>query len=215
MNPSLFYELRKPSNIEPDKTYPALFVTHGMGSDEQNMLPLVDGLEEQFYVFSLRGPLPQPPGFAFFTIQGFGKPNREAFDHVITRLSDFIDYATDKYPIDPNKIYLLGFSQGAIVSMTLGLVLGERIRGIVALSGYIPIFVKEEYPLKPVEKLSLFVSHGKSDNILPYEWGEESYSFFKELGAQVTFQDYLASHTVSLENLHDFRKWIQDDLSKS
>jgi phospholipase/carboxylesterase len=78
--------------------------------------------------------------------------------------------ASENDQIDTNCLYLLGFSQGAIVSMTLGLTLGKRIKGIVALSGYIPGFVKEEYKLKPVEQQSLFISHGELDNILPYEW---------------------------------------------
>ena len=42
----------------------------------------------------------------------------------------------------------MGFSQGAILSMTLGLKLGNRIKGIIALSGYIPAFVKEEYDIQ-------------------------------------------------------------------
>lgn len=213
MNSPTIYELRKPSQIEPNKTYPAIFVMHGMGSNEQNMLPLVKGLEDTFYIFSVRGPLAQPPGFAYFTIQGFGKPHREVFDHAISELTAFIDYATDSYPINPNSLYLLGFSQGAILSMTLGLTLGNRIKGIVALSGYIPGFVKEEYNIKPVNQLSLFISHGKFDNVLPYEWGVESHEFFQGLGSQVTFQSYSEAHTISLENQQDLMKWILADLN--
>lgn len=210
----MIYELRKPSQIDPNKSYPAIFVMHGMGSNELNMLPVVEGLKEQFYVFSIRGPLSQPPGYAYFTIQGFGKPHREVFDQAVNQLTNFIDYATAKYPVDLRHLYLLGFSQGAILSMTLGLTLGNRIKGIVALSGYIPGFVKEEYALKPVEKLSLFISHGEFDNVLPYQWGLESNKFFQEVNARVIFQSYSEGHTVSLRNQQDFMNWIVDDLNK-
>lgn len=210
----MIYELRKPSQIEPNKTYPAIFVMHGIGSNEQNILSLVDSLEDTFYIFSVRGHLSQPPGFAYFTIQGYGKPNREVFDHGISRLTSFVDYAVEQYPLDHRHLYLLGFSQGAIVSMTLGLALGNRIKGIIALSGYIPGFVKEEYDIKPVDHLSLFISHGEFDNILPYEWGVESHEFFQGLGAQVTFQAYPEGHTVSLKNQQDFTKWLLSDLGK-
>lgn len=207
----MIYELRKPSLVEPGKRYPAIFVMHGMGSNEQNMLSLVMGLEETFYIFSVRGPLSQPPGFAYFPIQGYGKPNREVFDQAIIQLTNFIDYTAEHYPLDKDNLYLLGFSQGAIVSMTLGLALGERIKGIVALSGYIPKFVQEEYLIKPVNQLSLFISHGEYDNILPYEWGFESKTFFQKLGAQVTFHSYAEGHTVSLKNQQDFTKWIMSN----
>ncbi|MCL6572941.1 MAG: esterase [Bacillus sp. (in: Bacteria)] len=214
MNSPMIYELRKPTQIDPEKTYPALFIMHGIGSNEQNMLSLVDGLDDQFYIFSIRGHLSQPPGFAYFTIQGYGKPHREVFDDGISKLTTFIDYACVDYPLDESRMYLLGFSQGAILAMTLGLSLGNRIKGIVALSGYIPGFVKEEYNLKPVEQLSAFISHGEMDQVLPFDWGVANNDYFRKLGATVTFQTYQEGHTVSLQNQQDFMKWLQEDLKK-
>ena len=49
-----------------------------MGSNEQNMLPFVAGMEKDMFVISIRGPLKQPPGYAFFTIQEYGKPHKQA-----------------------------------------------------------------------------------------------------------------------------------------
>ena len=210
----MIYELRKPKQVDPDQTYPVLFLMHGIGSNEQNMLSLVDGLEESFYVFSIRGQLSQPPGYAFFTIEGYGKPHREVFDDGVNKLTSFIDYACEQYPLDVSRVYLLGFSQGAILAMTLGLTLGNRIKGIVALSGYIPAFVKEEYKLKNVEQLSLFISHGEMDQILPFEWGKANNELFNELGADVTFKTYPEGHTVSHQNHKDFTNWLLSDLEK-
>jgi phospholipase/carboxylesterase len=210
----MIYELRRPKNMDPEKTYPALFIMHGIGSNEQNMLSLVEGLEEQFFIFSIRGHLAHPPGFAYFTIQGYGKPHREIFDQAIKKLTTFIDFATEQYPLDLSKLYLMGFSQGAILSMTLGLTLGNRIKGIIALSGYIPGFVKEEYNIKSVNQMSLFISHGELDQVLPYEWGVANDEYFKELGATVTFKSYQVGHTVSMQNLQDYLNWLQDSLGK-
>jgi phospholipase/carboxylesterase len=208
LNSPFTYELRHPSTIDPNKKYPALFLMHGMGSNEQDLLSLVRGLEDTFYIFSIRGPLTQPPGYAFFTIEGYGKPHREVFDQSIGQLKNFLDYASQNYPIDQESIYLLGFSQGAIVSMTLGLALGNRIKGIVALSGYIPAFVKEDYDIQPVENLSIFISHGQHDPVLPFEWGVESKEFFEKQKANVSFHSYPEGHTVSLQNYRDFIEWI-------
>ena len=41
------------------------------------------------FVFSIRGPFKQPPGYAFFTIQGYGNPHREAFDEAVNKLEEF------------------------------------------------------------------------------------------------------------------------------
>ena len=214
MNAPMIYELRHPKTIDPSKKYPALFVMHGIGSNEQNMLSLVDGLDEQFYIFSIRGHLSQPPGFAFFTIEGYGKPHREVFDEGVNRLTSFIDYACEQYPLDKSQLYLLGFSQGAILAMTLGLTLGNKIKGIVALSGYIPAFVKEEYTIKPVDEVSVFISHGEMDQVLPFEWGLANNEYFRQLGAKVTFNTYQEGHSVSSKNLHDFTTWLLQNLKK-
>lgn len=210
MTAPMFYELRRPAHVNPDKIYPALFLMHGIGSNERNMLSLVTDLEEQFYIFSIRGHIPQPPGFAFFTIEGYGKPHREIFHQGISKLTSFIDYACKQYPIDDSHLYLLGFSQGAILSMTLGLTLGNRLRGIIALSGYIPAFVKEEYEIEPVNQLSLFISHGELDHILPYEWGVAAKEYYQNLGAAVSLHSYQEGHTVSLKNQQDFMKWLRE-----
>lgn len=206
------YALQQPSNFDPNKKYPALFLMHGMGSNERDLLSLVRGLEDTFYIFSIRGPLSQPPGYAFFTIEGYGKPHRDVFDHSIGQLTHFLDYASENYPIEPEEIYLLGFSQGAIVAMTLGLTLGERIKGIVALSGYLPFFVKEEYDIKSIQNLSIFISHGVNDPVLPYELGVESRTFFEKQGANVSFHSYPEGHHVSLQNYRDLMEWITNNL---
>lgn len=213
MNAPLIYELRRPHELDPAKKYPALFVMHGMGSNEKDMLGLVSGFEEQCFVFSIRGPLAQPPGFAFFTIEGYGKPHRHAFDEAVEQVIGFMDWATSEYPVDKDQIYLLGFSQGAILSMTVGLMAENRVKGIVALSGYIPEFVKTEFRDKSMKRLSLFISHGEMDQALPFEWGQASRDYFQQLGADVTFKSYPSPHTVSMANYQDFEKWLLDSLA--
>ena len=208
MDTQFTYELLKPANIEPGKKYPVIFLMHGMGSNEQNMLPLVAGMGKDLFVVSIRGPLNQPPGYAFFTIQEYGKPHKQAFDEVVNKLEDFIDYAVEKYPIDKSKVYLMGFSQGAILSMTLGLKLGNRIKGIIALSGYIPAIVKDDYEISPLNGVNAFISHGQHDQVLPYEWGLDAERFLEQKGAISTFMSYPEGHTVSQENYNDYTTWF-------
>ena len=213
MSAPLIYEMRRPNDLDPTKSYPALFIMHGMGSNEKDMMSLVSGFEEQFFIFSIRGPLAQPPGFAFFTIEGYGKPHRQAFDLAVEQVIGFKDWATGEYPVDKDQIYLLGFSQGAILSMTVGLV--TDVKGIVALSGYIPEFIKTEFKDKSMNNLSLFISHGEVDQVLPFEWGQASRDYFQQLGADVTFRNYPSPHTVSMQNYQDFEKWLLDSLASA
>ena len=103
MKNQLIYELRTPEHIEPGKKYPVIFLLHGMGSNEQNMMSLVSGIEKELFVFSIRGPIQQPPGYAFFTIQGFGNPHRDVFDSAVNKLENFIEYAVKITQLMPTR----------------------------------------------------------------------------------------------------------------
>jgi phospholipase/carboxylesterase len=212
LNAPMVYEVRKPKEMDPSKKYPALFLIHGKGSNERNMFDLTEGLEDDFFIFSIRGHIPHPPGYAFFTFQIYGYPDREGFDEGIGLITNFLDYASENYPIDKDYLYVLGFSQGAVLAMTLALTLGHKIKGIMALSGYIPQFVKEDYSIKPVNKVSVFISHGKEDPVLPYEWGEWAQEYFAEKRANVTFYSYEVGHQVSRQNQEDMKQWLLNDI---
>lgn len=214
MNPTFTYIHSAPQATVEGQKYPALFLMHGMGSNEHDLVGLVSSLKDKCHIFSIRGPIVQPPGYAFFTIEDFGKPHRGVFDQVIKDLQLFMKEAVEKYSIDSTRVFLLGFSQGAILTQSLALVMGNRIKGIVALSGYIPAFVIEEYAKQSVAQLNAFISHGELDNMLPFEWGASSKDYFTEQGANVTFKSYQVGHGVSPENQNDLIDFLSEQIDE-
>lgn len=208
------YDVKLPHAYNPEKKYPVIFALHGKGSNEQNMMGLLSQLTDDFIVIGIRGNLPLGNGYAYFHIKSIGNPIREHFDQAMQQLERFIDYATGKYPIDPGRRYLLGFSQGAILSMSLALVLGEKIKGIVALNGYIPAFVQNEYSLQSVRNMSVFISHGEYDQVFPKQIGDANYEYFRPLSDHVTYKMYAAGHEVSADNQRDFTLWLRQDANQ-
>ena len=188
---------------------PAIFLLHGMGSHEEDLPQLVQDLKESHHIFSLRGPIVFNPGYAFFTNEEEGKPIRVVFDEVLTYIQSFISEAIDEYALDKEQIYVLGFSQGAVLAQSLAFTMGNAIRGVVALSGYIPDFVKEEYKKHSVEHLDIFISHGEFDYVIPLEWGENSKDYFDAQGAQVIFKTYQDGHGVTPENHRDLVSFLR------
>ncbi len=213
-------EIRRPLREEAGRTYPAVFILHGIGSDERDMLPLAEGIDRECFVFAIRGPLPHGPGFAYFTIEGYGKPDREAFEKSVRELTEFIDAAREEYPLDPELSYVLGFSQGAILALTLGVSGAAGVRGIVALAGYLPDFVKQEQVqdhgtlLGDGTGLSAFISHGRADAVLPFAWGRDAADFLRGAGARVVFWPHGEGHYVPEENAQASMRWLAEDMAR-
>lgn len=188
---------------------PAIFLLHGMGSNEEDLPQLVQDFKDSHHIFSLRGPIEFDPGYAFFTIEEAGKPIRIVFDEVLTYIQSFIHEAIAEFGLDEERVYVLGFSQGAVLAQSLALTMGSVIRGVVALSGYVPDFVKMDYAKQPVAHLNAFISHGEYDYIIPPHWGRESKEYFESLGANVTFKSYNDGHGVTPENHHDLVAFLR------
>jgi phospholipase/carboxylesterase len=214
MNTPFTFNHTQPTNMDPTKKYPAIFLLHGMGSHEDDLPTLVQDFQEQCHIFSLRGPITQKPGYAFFTIQEVGQPDRAIFDKVLVALQRFLLEAIDEYQIDPHKVFVLGFSQGAVLAQSLAFVMGNLVTGIVALSGYTPKFVTEEYAIRSVEHLQAFISHGDYDYVIPSQWGMESKEIFEQFGATVTFKQYPDGHGVTLDNLRDLVAFLAQQLQE-
>ncbi|NOU84158.1 esterase [Paenibacillus sp. LMG 31459] len=211
MNPKYQYDVHLPVNLEQGKRYPVIFTFHGKGSNERNMLGLVAPLAEDFIIIGVRGNLPLGTGYQYYDLKSLGNPIREMFDQAVADLEDFIQYATEEYPVDPGKRYLLGFSQGAILSMTLALTMGDQLKGIVALNGYIPEFVKAEYRLRSIKEVSVFGSHGEYDSVFPVRIGHETAAYLQEQTERLTFKLYPTDHGVSEQNQLDFLNWFKQD----
>ena len=211
MNPTYQYDIQLPSHMDPDKRYPTIFTLHGKGSNEKNMFGLVAPVSDDFIIVGIRGNLILGAGFQYYELKSLGNPIREMFDQAVQQLETFIHYATEMYPIDATKRYLLGFSQGAILSMTLALTMGNQLKGIVALNGYVPDFVKAEYALKGIQDVSVFVSHGEFDSVFPIRIGHETAAYFENQTSCLTFKTYPTDHGVSEENQRDFVNWLKKD----
>ena len=206
------YAIHMPPLLEPDKKYPAVFALHGIGYNEQDILSFVTDLKEKWLIIGIRGHLKHDEGFAYYTLIEYGKPDREKFDKSIEMLKDFISFAREKYPIDPEQIFLLGFSQGAILSMSLALILGDCIKGVVAMNGYIPNFVKDEYATKPLNKVSFFLSDGEFDPIFPPHVGQENYAYLSQYAKSVQYKTYPSGHEISAENQKDLTAWLRNQI---
>lgn len=190
-----------------DKKQPAIFLFHGLGSDERDLLQLVETFKGRCHIFSVQGPIAHKPGYAFYTFEEEGKPTREIFDKVAKAAQLFIQEAAIEFNVDVEQIYLVGFNQGAVIAQTVSLVMGKGIRGTVALSGFVPEFVAIEYNKLPHENANVLITHGEYDYVYPIVWAKESAELFEGNGANVELFIFEDGHGVTpavLEKMNGF-----------
>ncbi|CAG8467326.1 391_t:CDS:2 [Gigaspora margarita] len=83
--------------------------------------------------------------------------------------------------IPSQNIFLLGFSQGASVALSMALVSQYQLGGIVSLAGFLPyhtVLLKNEK--KRNKTTPILMLHGKDDQVVPCKFGDESYKGLKE-----------------------------------
>jgi predicted esterase len=107
----------------------------------------------------------------------------------------FIDRALaqtfKRYAIDPSKVAIAGFSDGASYALSVGLTNGDLFNHLIAFS---PGFMA---PGTQVGRARLFISHGKNDNVLPIEHcSRVIVPQLQQAGYEVLYQEFNASHSV-------------------
>ncbi|CAI8970070.1 phospholipase/carboxylesterase [Pseudomonas sp. IT-P253] len=196
------------------RNQPLVIFLHGTGSNEQDLFGIKDELPAQYTFLSVRAPMEMEEGsYQWFRKKGEGAYNGETDDLKTSGqlLLDFVAQAVKKYHTEANKVFLVGFSQGAIMSYEVGLRHPEAMGGIAALSGRIlPVL---ESGLKPDEKrqaLAIFIGHGTADKRLPYTDGTDADRVLQGLSLKPEFHAYPGvGHNISDAEMEDLNAWLQ------
>lgn len=85
-------------------------------------------------------------------------------------ISTLIDYLVWKYQVDPEKVYVAGYSSGGMLTQRLGLELTHKITAIATVASSLPMaqYRKNEQPSRP---LSLLMINGSADRAFPWNGG--------------------------------------------
>ena len=111
---------------------------------------------------------------------------------------------------DPARVFLLGFSQGAILSLALGLTRPDLVRGLVLHSGRVlPGFRERMAAPAALAELDALVVHGLDDEVIPVERGREVRDLLAPLlGDRLEYREHPGGHGVTPATLTDVRRWL-------
>lgn len=209
---SLYHIIKTPT-VKKEKT-PVIFMFHGYGSDENDLFSFASELPEELFVISARAPHPiQPFGNIWYDIH-FDASNVKTSDTpqaIASRekIVTFIDEAIAAYNLDPNNVTLLGFSQGTILSYSVALSYPDKVKNVIALSGYInPDFIISEYDKHDFSGLNVYCSHGSVDQVIPVQWARMAPEFLQKLGVETSLNEFPVGHGVHPQNFYQFKNWL-------
>ncbi len=187
---------------------------HGLGASGYDFAPLVPhlGLPDVRFVFphAPEAPVTINAGYvmpSWYDIRSLdhGRKDREdpAGVHASADAVRELVAREVSRGVPEDRIVLAGFSQGAAMTLYVGL-RHRPLLGLMVLSGY-PILEDEPHgaPAAP-----LFFGHGRGDDVVPIAGGRAAYDAAVRAGAQAEWRDYAMGHEVRPEEIRDLRRWL-------
>lgn len=209
----LHYEVRQPKVVSENP--PLLILLHGYGSNELDLFSFAEELPDELLIISARAPYEMGMGgYAWYAIN-FDNNNGKFSDlnqarESLKKIALFIDEIKTKY--NTNKTFLLGFSQGAILSYALSFYYPNKVQYIIALSGYLNEKLLPENLSEENINTDYYISHGSVDQVIPISWARKAPLFIENLKLKNIYSEYPVGHGVAPQNFYNFKNWIEERL---
>lgn len=194
---------------------------HGLGADGNDFAPIVAELDLPADL-AIRFIFPHAPmrpvtcngGYvmrAWYDIYSLEDPSQQdtqGLNETKTYIETLIAKEVAR-GIPPQRIILMGFSQGGAVALHAGLRFPESLAGIAALSTYLPLhetLIAEAHPGNA--DTSIFMAHGTGDPVVSYSLGVRSRRELEQQGYPVQWHEYPMDHSVCGEEIGDIANWL-------
>ncbi|NIP59897.1 MAG: hypothetical protein GWM92_16420 [Gemmatimonadetes bacterium] len=185
-----------PEGYDPALPPPLFVALHGAGGSAENWQSYPPRAEDRNMVFLAI----DSRGVTWDVIRGAYGPD-------VRFLNRALEHTFERCRIDPERIALGGFSDGATYALSLGLVNGDLFTHLV---GYSPGFVVRPDP--PAGEPTIFVSHGTDDPVLSVETTRsEIVPGLRDGGYDVTFLEFDGGHGVPSEISEQALDWFLEE----
>jgi len=168
-----------------------LILLHGYGADGNDLIglaPVLAPLMPDVVFYAPNAPYPSdgnPHGYQWFPIARGDPAATLAGVRSVAHLVDaFLDEKMAEYGLDESKTCLVGFSQGTMMALHVGLRRAKPLAGIIGFSGMLtgPEILKDEIKSRP----PVLLAHGDSDEMLPHVLSERAVETLQQNGVKVS-----------------------------
>jgi phospholipase/carboxylesterase len=213
-----------PDGFREGSRYPLLVGLHGGGATADNFVRAfaAAGVARRFIFCAPQGLFPAPAGDQVIYTWVRPTPGQARVPLPPTRrlaedyLASLVGTVVRRYPVDPERVYVMGFSQGGFMATSLGLRHPELFRGVIPIGGYLgPADWTPERLAVAAKRTSFLLVHSPGDSTVPYREVEAVAAFLR--GHDVPFQllRYDGGHVLTREVLAAVARWVVDGTTES
>jgi phospholipase/carboxylesterase len=188
-----------------------LLLLHGTGGDENDLLPLGRRLDERAALLSPRGKVLENGAPRFFRRYAEGVFDQEDLINRTHELAKFVEKASSEYDLDLERIFAVGFSNGANIAASLLLLHPGLLAGAILLRPMVP-FEPENPP--DLSETPVYLAAGRSDAIVPAENTEQLTELLREAGAEVQLDWQPRGHELGDAEVEAARRWLADVVAR-
>jgi len=201
-------------NRSPYGTYARTIPLAGISRDR----PFPGG--GRFLLICPQGPVetaigPGAVGYGWFPLKLNGPADLGAILSAKERLDVFLDDSLKRYPIDREKLILLGFSQGGAMTYSLALAEPQRFAAAAVLSSWLSQELVDALKIEAgAEFPPILVQHGSRDDLIVVDRARDSVERLRGLRVPVTYREYDMGHEISPRSLADLSAWIEEKVKR-
>ena len=205
-----------------------VFLLHGYGDTGDNFVSIAHLINEKenkinFFAPNAPSPIPQYPlGRQWFDLYPNGINFNEAGPHEkailkedcissIRLIKDYIEEFCNKFKLSFQDCFIIGFSQGAMMTFETGKFINKNLAGCALLSGR--ILPSIEYKIEQFINSPIILIHGDEDAVLEPKYFYEAQGLLQNQG--YSYESYLLEgeeHTISKKTIHLVKEFIKKNI---
>ena len=198
---------RKPGPGKP----PLLVLLHGYGADEKDLLPVVVRLDPRLAVASLRAPIQIREG----SYSWLGGNSEADLENARRTVLESIDQIVTAGNADAGRVYVAGFSQGAMLALAIALTEPQKIAGAAVLSGRLAAAVRDRHaPPDLLRGFPILVTHGTEDRQIPIRSARDIHKALKPLSIDLEYHEFEIGHSISDQTVSVLDQWLRRQLGR-
>ena len=209
--PSLPFLERSPKQPSGEKPAPLVILLHGRGAEAKTIFSIQGLLDPRFHVIAITAPYPSSIGGYEWFHPNANAGNEEIddaerFNDSEKILSNDIKLHIERLNAKESPLFIWGFSQGAAMSLILGLRGTLNVTGIVPMSGFLPSPIRRWKRWNT--NVRVILSHGSNDEVLSPKTSKHTQAFLESIGIAAEYYEYKGPHKMSLNAIAHINNWM-------